>query len=582
MAHEAAASRTHTLASLPQQKKSPPLVLTHFAIADIHEAANLMRIASHVRGLALSSDQYTARPARPFRWCLLQTFTALERLEIDHGWDRPLDVKVITPQLRTLVIKRARNVINGLVGLTKLCVLHLEDTNIESFAFAVGLPSLQSLTLLMSPHKYNWFCDVASLAEIAPLTRLVVRGVWEHCPRAAMGPHVETLHEYIELDTTVFSPLDRDVHPEWFTLVHLRTLRMGRFAQTDLKAIMALVALEELQVVVAMTVQSCRPLRRLVRLRELHLTNGFMCDLVGFLPRLETLVWEYHYIGSYDDRRGTLYRRGSRRGNGNSSGDVSSLRKLVLHGSVSIDPYVGRVHGMLKNVEHVEVHGRYRGEFDLEEIAQLCHLTRLAIVGVRLPVVPRGRKRRFTFASAASLEELYYRPYCCNSQYTEKLTAPFPLWFHDRLPNLRVLASPFQESLVDLARICPRLTHLHIPFSMNCGFPEASRESLSRLCAVTLGACYDCTWLRSECGPGRALPSLCRIFHPTTDCLTSSPCARRRIVVGREGIYKVMFVAERALVPMWSQKWENLDGYDVDEEEYYHRVVPDEGPRDGR
>jgi hypothetical protein len=109
MAHEAAASRTHALARLPLQKKSPPLLLTHFAIADIQETANLMRIASHVRGLALSSDQYTAWPARPFRWSTQQTFTALERLEIDHVWDRPLDVEVIsycTPQLRTLVIRR--------------------------------------------------------------------------------------------------------------------------------------------------------------------------------------------------------------------------------------------------------------------------------------------------------------------------------------------------------------------------------------------------------------------------------------------------------------------------------------------
>jgi hypothetical protein len=396
-----------------------------------------------------------------------------------------------------------------------------------------------------------------------------------------MGPHVDTLHEYIELDNTVSDFLYRDVHQAWLPLVHLRTLRMGRFAQTDLKSIVALVALEELQVVVAMTVQNCRPLRRLARLRELHLTNGFMCDLVGFLPRLETLVWEYHYTGSYDHRRGTLLQRGSRKGNG-SSGDVSSLRKLVLRGSVSIDPYFGRVHGMLKNVEHVEVHDRYRGEFVLEEIARLCHLKRLTFVGVYLPVVPRGSKRHFTFASAASLEEIFYRPYCCNSQYTEQPTASFPLWFHDRLPNLRVLASPFQESLVDLAHLCPRLTHLHIPFSMNCGFPEASRESLNRLCVVTLGISYECTWLRSECGRGRALPSLCRIFHPTTDCLTSSPCARRRIVVGHEGIYTFTFVADRALVPMWSQKWENLDGYSVNEEEYYHRVVPVEGPRDGR
>jgi hypothetical protein len=126
-----------------------------------------------------------------------------------------------------------------------------------------------------------------------------------------------------------------------------------------------------------------------------------------------------------------------------------------------------------------------------------------------------------------------------------------------------VLASPFQESVVELARLCPRLTHLHLPFSVNCGFSEASRDSLSRLCVVTLSASHDCSWLRSERGSGRALPSLRRIFHPTTDCLSSSPCARRRIAVGKEHgegfLDSHAFITMRALAPLWSQKWVTMD-----------------------
>jgi hypothetical protein len=69
-----------------------PQLPIHFAVADTDEAAALVCVASHVRGLTIASNEYMAWPERPFRWDLLRHSLAFERLEIDQVWDRPLDL----------------------------------------------------------------------------------------------------------------------------------------------------------------------------------------------------------------------------------------------------------------------------------------------------------------------------------------------------------------------------------------------------------------------------------------------------------------------------------------------------------
>jgi hypothetical protein len=59
--------------------------------------------------------------------------------------------------------------------------------------------------------------------------------------------------------------------------------------------------------------------------------------------------------------------------------------------------------------------------------------------------------------------------------------APLPKCVHDRgLPNLRVLASSYQESMAVLGELCPRLTHVHVPFTKRCSFSTMNHTSLGR------------------------------------------------------------------------------------------------------
>jgi hypothetical protein len=138
---------------VPNQR--PPLrtLATQFAVADTDHAADLESVGPHVHGLLISSNEYTAWPERPFRMDVLGKFTALKRLVIDYAWDHRVDLTVLSasvPQLEELVVKMTRAVAGRLVGLSRLRVLHLEDTNVDSFGITVGLPSLQSLTLIPS------------------------------------------------------------------------------------------------------------------------------------------------------------------------------------------------------------------------------------------------------------------------------------------------------------------------------------------------------------------------------------------------------------------------------------------------
>jgi hypothetical protein len=245
-------------------------------------------------------------------------------------------------------------------------------------------------------------------------------------------------------------------------------------------------------------------------------------------------VWELRRVSlSYDHWRVTLGRRewpdcrdgndeGSVRHNANGEGVgvTTRLRKLVLRGDVSTDLWeFPSVQKMLENVEQVEVHDNtHTVDNILQEIGQLHHVKRLLFQDITLPTVDPTILQRFSLWSARTLEELYYKPEpSCLGYFTEfgmRQRAIFLLWFHGCLSNLRVLATPCQVSLVALGRHCPRLTHLHAPYSRDCGFPEASRESLSRLCVVTLGISQDCAWLRSECGPGRSLPVIASHLPP--------------------------------------------------------------------
>jgi hypothetical protein len=151
--------------------------------------------------------------------------------------------------------------------------------------------------------------------------------------------------------------------------------------------------------------------------------------------------------------------------------------------------------------------------------------------------------------------------------------APLPKCVHDRLPNLRVLASPYQESMGVLGELCPRLTHVHVPFTKRCSFSTMNRTSLGRLCVVTLAITENCAWLRRERGPGRALPSLQRIFHTTTDCPSSTQrCERRQPVQGKVPHLDKVFIHCKVLRAPWGHEWEKM--IRQPDEEEFHRFKP--------
>jgi hypothetical protein len=566
-AHDFAAAGTEGEPTITQVPSPPTmgLLATQFAVADTGQAADLLPLGPHVRGLVISSNEYTAWPERPFRWDVLGKFTALERLEIDDAWERPLDLTLLSlsmPQLEVLAIKVAWTVTGRLTDLPRLRVLHLEDTNIDSFAIAVGLPNLQSLTLIASRYQRPGLhrlglcsaraplANASCLADVVPLTRFVVSGTLQESPRPAMQPHYATLREFVEIDYELWL---WGHYSKWLpdlrTMVHLRSLRLGRLQQMDMEPLSVLVMLEQLQVLVAETCEHCVPLRRLTRLRELEITNGWVGDLVGYLPRLEKLVWDDTFQSSYPQRklrRRDKFNRDEDHIEASSLAHVSRLRQLVLCGHLLIDINSPGVYEMLENVEQVEVFGNRLAILLLQSLAGLRHVKRLSIFEGDLTPWQPAYANRHTWAFAESLEELFY----WSSE--GGLSAPLPRWFRYRLPNLRVLGSPFEESMAALGELCPRLTHLHAPFSTNCLFSATNRTSLSRLCVVSLSIGHDCEWLRRERGPGRALPSLQRIFHPTTDCLSSAHGCQRHLTFRNVSPRSHnVFVGGKVLRPPW-------------------------------
>jgi hypothetical protein len=416
------------------------------------------------------------------------------------------------------------------------------------------------------------------LADVAPLRCLVVFGTWLESPCVAIGKHHATLREYANLRHTMWNRSIHDWLPEWPAMVQLRSLQLGWYAHTDTTPLASLVALEELQIVIAEACQHCVPLRRLKRLRELDISNGWVCDVVWYLPRLEKLVWDGGpEVSLRSLARRTLFHR---RASGQpflatDCDEVSSLRVLVLHGNTNISRDCASVRKLLQNVEQPEVRSFDFTDDLFMSVARLRHLKRLAIRVCRFPWIQLGCQRLVSFACAGSLEELYFLPIGLID--IEQLRfKPLPLWFHDRLPNLRVLASPFQESMAVLARLCPRLTQVHLPFSRCCAFWRTRRATLARLRVVTLALEYDCRWLRRERGPGRALPSLQRIFHPTTDCLSCPTVCNRYTTVYHEDepphCYQ-FFTAWVVCQAPWGQPWPGEDRRH--RAEHFHRLGVD-------
>jgi hypothetical protein len=209
-----------------------------------------------------------------------------------------------------------------------------------------------------------------------------------------------------------------------------------------------------------------------------------------------------------------------------------------MQGNLAINDKSASVRKML---EHLDQHAIDHNELFhgvLKSIARLRHLKRLVFRESFLPRVRCARDRQVSFACAESLEELFYDP-CPRSALDETPIAPLPQWFHDRLPNLRVLRVRFKNRWQCWGS-CVRGSLICTSRSAQCTLLTTNRASLERLCIVSLAMAQDCTWLRRERGPGRALPSLQRIFHQTTDCLSSPQFCQRHGVLGKQSreIYK--------------------------------------------
>jgi hypothetical protein len=277
----------------------------------------------------------------------------------------------------------------------------------------------------------------------------------------------------------------------------------------DVTPLTSLVQLETLKVRLSNRATTCRPLRTLVRLRELHLVDGWLRDFVDCLPQLEKLSVEE--FGARPRKRTFLERDNHR------ESVFSCCPRLS---GVFIGKYVvlnGFAMSLIRNAQSLKF-DRHKVVWD--DVFRINELTKLTLLNVRLqsfcdrPSLWEGETQ--TLASIRNLHTLHL--YFCHPRLMK-----LP-WSLDGAIHLRVISLfNFNQAVLETIAACNHtvvgLEEIHL--ERYDGRSLAPLLKLHNLRVVGLDRCMGCRRLRSAWDVDGALKT---IFHNGRDCAWHGSC----------------------------------------------------------